>query len=494
MYRFGLVSAAVILAMALAGPAQAQRKDLVIGMSLEPPHLDPTASAAAAIDEITYHNVFEGLTRIDSQGRVVPGLAERWDVAADGRTYTFHLRRDIKFHDGTSFDSADVKYALDRARGANSVNAQKGYFAPIDSIETPDHETVVIKLSRANGLFLLNMGSGDAVIVAPESADDNKRKPVGTGPFKFSRWVTGDRIELVRNPDFRDTSVPKLDRVTFRFISDPAAQVNTLRAGDVDAFPLFGAYESVPVFENDPNFKVEVGTTEGETILSFNHRRKPFDDVRVRRAICYALDRMEIIEGAQSGYGTPIGSHFVPHREGYVDLTGTYPHDLEKAKALLAEAGVADRLKLTLKLPPPPYARRSGEIVASQLGKAGIQVELIPMEWAQWLEQVFRGNDFDMTIVAHVEPMDIGIFDRDPYYLGYKNEKFSAVLRDLDITQDPARRAELYGQAQRLLAEDAAAGFLFLLPKVGVRKASISGLWQNAPVPANDVTAVFWER
>jgi peptide/nickel transport system substrate-binding protein len=494
MYRFRVIAVALFLVIAVAGPAQAQRRDLVIGMSLEPPHLDPTAGAAAAIDEVTYHNVFEGLTRIDSQGKVVPGLAESWEVADDGRTYTFHLERNVRFHDGTGFDSADVKFALDRARGPNSVNAQKGYFGPIESIETPDPYTVVIGLSRANGLFLLNMGSGDAVIVAPESADDNKRKPVGTGPFKFSHWVAGDRIELVRNPDFRDGSLPRIDRVTFRFISDPAAQLNSLRAGDVDAFPIFGAYESVPVFQNDPSFKVDVGTTEGETLLSFNHRRKPFDDIRVRRAICYALDREEIVEGAQFGYGTPIGSHFVPHRDGYVDLTGVYPHDLEKAKALLAEAGVANRLKLTLKLPPPPYARRSGEIVASQLGRAGIQVELIPMEWAQWLEQVFRGNDFDMTIVAHVEPLDIGIFSRDPYYLGYRNEKFSAVMAALDTTRDPAQRARLYGDAQRLLAEDAAAGFLFLLPKVSVRRASISGLWQNAPVPANDVSAVFWER
>jgi peptide/nickel transport system substrate-binding protein len=352
----------------------------------------------------------------------------------------------------------------------------------------------VIKLSRADGLFLFNMGSGDAVIVAPESAETNKQKPVGTGPFRFSRWVAGSQVELVRSPDFRDPSLPKLDRVTFRFISDPAAQLNALRAGDVDAFPLFGSYESVPLFEADRSFKVDVGTTEGETILSFNHRRKPLDDVRVRRAITHALNRKEIVEGAQFGYGTPIGSHFPPHRDGYVDLTGTYPHDVNKAKDLLAEAGHGSGLKLTLKMPPPPYARRGGEIVASQLAKAGIQVELIPMEWAQWLEQVFRGNDFDLTIVSHVEPLDIGIYDRDPYYLGYKNEGFSAVMKELNETQDPAKRAEIYGRAQRILAEDAAAGFLFQLPKVTVRKAAIAGLWENAPVPANDMTSVTWER
>jgi len=495
MRTIGLwIAAAATACMALAGPAQAQRKDLVIGMALEPPHLDPTAAAAAAIDEVTYQNIYEGLTRIDAEGNVVPGLAERWDVSADGMTYTFHLRRGVKFHDGTDFDSADVKFAFDRARGPDSVNAQKGYFAPIESIETPDPATVVIKLSRVDGLFLFNMGSGDAVIVAPETAAGNKQNPVGTGPFKFSRWVAGDRVELVRNPEFRDKALPKLDKVTFRFIADPAAQMNAMRGGDIDAFPIFSAFESVPLFQSDPQFAVDEGTTEGETILSFNHRRKPFDDIRVRRAISHALDRQEIIEGAQFGHGAPIGSHFAPHRDGYVDLTGLYPHDVDKAKALLAEAGHASGLRLTLKLPPPAYARRGGEIVAAQLAKAGIQVEIIPMEWAQWLEQVFRGNDFDMTIVSHVEPLDIGIYDRDPYYFGYKSPKFSAVITELNGTVDPARRKALYEQAQKLLAEDAVVGFLFQLPKVGIRKAGIAGLWKSAPVPANDVTQAHWVR
>jgi peptide/nickel transport system substrate-binding protein len=496
MNRLGLVAAAAALGLVAlaAGRAEAQRKDLVIGLALEPPHLDPTAGAAAAIDEVTYRNVFEGLTRIDQEGRVVPGLAERWEVSPDGKTYTFHLRRGVKFHDGTDLDSADVKFSLDRARGPDSTNASKGFFAPIEAVETPDPATAVVRLSRPNGLFLFNMGSGDAAIVAPESAAGNKQKPVGTGPFAFSRWVPGDRVELVRNPAYREPGMPKLDRVAFRFITDPAAQLNAIRAGDVDSFPLFSSFESVPVFEADRNFRVTVGTTEGETILAFNHRRKPFDDVRVRRAISHAIDRQEIVEGAQFGYGTPIGSHFAPHREGYVDLTATYAHDAAKARALLAEAGLPSGFKATLKLPPPGYARRGGEIVAAQLAKVGIQVELIPMEWAQWLEQVHRGHDFDMTIVSHVEPLDIDIYNRDPYYFGYRSEPFAAVMKELDDTLDPARRTELYGKAQRILAEDAAAGFLFQLPKVGVHRAGLAGMWPNAPVPAVDVTEVSWER
>ena len=159
------------------GAAAQNRDRIVIGMQLEPPHLDPTAGAAAAIDEVTYSNLFESLTRIDARGEVIAGLAERWEVSADGLTYTFHLRGGVKYHDGTAFNSADVKFALDRARGDGSVNAQKGYFAAIKAIETPDPLTVTVTLSRPDGQFLFNMGSNDAAIVAPELAETEQAAP-----------------------------------------------------------------------------------------------------------------------------------------------------------------------------------------------------------------------------------------------------------------------------------------------------------------------------
>lgn len=496
MRKLGLLAAAVIAAgtmTGMAGTAHAQRDTLAIGMALEPPHLDPTAAAAAAIDEVTYRNIFEGLTRIDEKGGVQPGLAESWEVSPDGLVYTFRLRRGVTFHDGTAFDSSDVRFAYDRARGPDSVNAQKGYFAAIEAIETPDPHTVVVRLSRPDGLFLFNMGSGDAAIVAPESAEGNRQAPIGTGPFRFERWVSGDRVVLTANPDYREPGLPHLREVTFRFIADAAAQLNAVRSGDLDAFPIFSATESLVLLENDPRFVVTVGSTEGETILAFNHSRAPFDDVRVRRAISHALDRQEIVDGAMFGYGTPIGSHFAPHHEGYVDLTGVYPHDLEAAKALLREAGMPDGFRTTIKLPPPPYARRSGEIVAAQLARVGIEAELIPVEWAQWLDQVFKGgNDFDMTIVSHVEPLDLDIYNRPDYYFNYHSDRYAEVMAKLDLTVDPAARNQLYGEAQRVLAEDAASGFLFQLPKAGVHRAGIEGLWRDAPVPANDLTEVRW--
>lgn len=488
--RLGLRRALAALLL-LAWGAAAQAKDtLVMGMVLEPPHLDPTAGAAAAIDEVVYANVFEGLTRIDGDGAVRPALAESWTVSDDGLVYTFKLHEGVTFHDGTTFDSGDVMFSLERAMAPDSVNAQKGLFEPIAKVEAPDAATVVVTLKRPTGSFLFDMGWGDAVIVAPESAADNKTNPVGTGPFRFKQWVKGDRVELVRNDAYWGTPV-KLAAATFKFINDPAAATAAMLAGDVDAFANFPAPESLPQLEADPRFKVVIGTTEGETILAINNAAPPLDDVRVRRALAHAVDRQAIIDGAMFGYGTPIGSHFAPHNAAYVDLTGMYPHDVAKAKALLQEAGVKD-LRLTIKLPPPPYARRGGEIIAAQLREAGIEAELIPVEWPQWLEQVFTNKDYQLTIVSHTEPMDIGIYARDDYYFNYKSPAFKAVMAELAATMDETRRKELLAEAQRIIAEDCVNVFLFQLAKHGVWDARLQGLWPNSPVQANDLTAVSW--
>jgi peptide/nickel transport system substrate-binding protein len=225
-----------------------------------------------------------------------------------------------------------------------------------------------------------------------------------------------------------------------------------------------------------------------------NNKKAPFDKLEVRRAISHAIDRQAIIDGAMFGQGTPIGSHFAPHHPAYVDLTGTYPHDLDKARALLKDAGLESGFKATIKLPPPSYARRGGEIIAAQLREVGIELEIINVEWAQWLEQVFKGKDFDLSIVSHTEPMDIGIYARKDYYFGYDSAGFDAIMAELDKTADEAGRTELLQQAQRKIADDAVNGFLFELAKSGVWNAKLKGLWANAPIQANDLTAVYWEE
>jgi peptide/nickel transport system substrate-binding protein len=483
----------VLMVLSVASMAMAAKTTLTLGTVLEPPHLDPTAGAAAAIDEVVYANVFEGLTRINRNGEVKPALAERWTISDDQIEYTFFLQKGVKFHDGQAFDADDVVFSLDRARSKDSVNAQKALFGPIVDVKKKDAHTVIVTLSQPTGSFLFNMGWGDAVMVDAASADKNKSNPIGTGPFKFKRWVKGDRIELEKNSAYWGKPAA-LSKAVVKIIPDPAAATAAMMAGDVDAFANFPAPETLSQFEADPRFKVVIGSTEGETILSTNNAKAPFDKLKVRQAIAHAIDRQAIIDGAMFGYGTPIGTHFSPHHPAYVDLTGRYEYNPAKAKTLLKEAGYPNGFEAVIKLPPPSYARRGGEIVASQLGKVGIKLEIVPVEWAQWLDQVFKKTDYDLTIVSHTEPMDIGIYARETYYFNYKNPEFQKVIAELDATADTQTRYKLMAEAQRIISDDCVNGFMFQLAKHGVWNKDVMGLWENSPVQANDLTEVYWAK
>ena len=265
-------------------------------------------------------------------------------------------------------------------------------------------------------------------------------------------------------------------------------------AEDVDAFVGFPAPENLPQFEADPRFQVLVGNTEGETILSMNNQMPPFDNVLVRQAVSLAIDRQAIIDGAMFGYGTPIGTHFAPHNPDYVDLIANSAHNPDRARELLAEAGFADGFTTTLKLPPPSYARRGGEIIAAQLREVGITAEITNLEWAQWLEEVFKAKDFGMSIVSHTEPMDLGIYANPNYYFQYDNIVFQAVMDKLNATTDPAMRSELMAAAQTIISEDYVNGYLFQLAVPTVAKAGLNGLWLDQPTAAVDLTGVSWSE
>ncbi len=484
-------SSLLAVALAVTAVSATAQTDITVALQLEPPHLDPTSAAAGAIDSVLYSNVFEGLTRFMADGSVVPGLAKSWEISDDGLSYTFTLQDGVTFHDGTTMDAEDVKFTLDRILAEDSANAQKALYEAISTVEVIDPLTLRISLSEPNGNLLFNLAWGDAVIVAPESIENIKQMPVGTGAFKFVEWAQSDRIELVRNDDYWGTPAV-LETATFKFISDPTAAFAAVMAGDVDFFSAFPAPENLPQFEADPRFQVLVGSTEGETILSTNNKMPPFDNLLVRQAVAHAIDRQAIIDGAMFGYGTPIGTHFAPHNPAYVDLTGKSAYDPEKAKSLLAEAGLADGFETTLYLPPPSYARRGGEIIASQLAEVGITAKITNVEWAQWLESVFRGKDFGLTIVSHTEPMDIGIYANPDYYFQYDNPAFQDLIATLNSTTDPEMRTEMMAKAQTIIADDYVNGYLFQLANTSVAKAGLRGLWANAPTQATDLTAVSW--
>ncbi len=490
-----MVAVAVVTALvAAASPAQTRKDSVVLGMVLEPaPGLDPTTASAAAIGEVVHYNILEGLTKIGMDGKVTPLLAESWSVDPDGKSYTFHLRKGVKFHDGEAFDASDVKFSFERASAAGSTNkAKKAVFDNISRIDTPDPYTVIVVLNQPDGNFLFRMGENTAVILDPKSAATTATKPVGTGPYRIESWAKGSSITLVKDDGYRNAAAVKIRKVTIRFINDPSAQVSALLAGDVDAIPRMQAIGSIKQLQSDGRFSLVIGGTEGKTIVSINNKRKPFDDVRVRRALAAAIDRKAVIDGSAEGYGKPIGSHMVPTDAGYVDLTGANPYDPEKAKALLKEAGAALPLNVTLSLPPPEYARKGGEIVAAQLAKVGVIAKIENVEWAQWLSGPFKGN-FDLTVISHVEPLDFDRYADPAYYWGYDSKTFRDLFAKYNGSADEKTRTKLLGDIQRQLATDAVNVYLYQLPQIAVGKKQLKGVWSSSPVFANDLAALAWQ-
>lgn len=463
---------------------------LVVALQLEPPNLDPTSGAAIAIDEVTYGSIFESLVRLDAQGQPKPWLATSWTVSPDGLTYAFRLRPGVRFSDGTPFDARTAAFSLTRIAAPGSTNAQATAFAVVARAEATGPLALRVTLKQPDADFLRLLSYGDAVMVSPRSASTLATDPVGTGPYAFSSWRRGDEIVLARAPHY--WGVPAREpRLSFRFIADASAAYAAVKAHDIDIFPDFPAPETLAQLRADPSLKVVIGPTEGQIILAFNQRSGPLADLRVRRAISYALDRRAIIDGAMYGYGTPIGSHFAPQDPDYLDLTGRYPHDPAAARRLLAEAGHGDGLSLTLKLPPPPYARRSGEIVAAELAAIGIHVAIRNVEWAQWLDEVYARHAFDLTIINHAEPYDYDIYGRPDYYFGYRSPVVSGLLDRLRATADPGVRHGLLQDLQRRLADDAANGFLFEFPRLGVQDARLQDAWVNTPNEAIDLAKAY---
>ncbi len=477
---------------AWAAQAASKKDTLVLAMTLEPPGLDPTAGAAAAIGEVVLYNVLETLTKIRADSTIAPLLAQSWTVTPDNKTWAFHLRPGVKFHNGEPFDAATVKFAYERAAAADSLNKDKAVFANIVNITATDDLTVVITLKNTNPDFLFQIGQATAVITEPKSVAGNASQPVGTGPFKLESWAKGSALVLARWDAYRDAKTVALRRVTVRFISDGAAQITALLAGDVDLFPRVSAARSLAQFRADKRFQVLVGGSRAKTIVAINNKKKPLDDVRVRRAIGMAIDRKQVVEGVADGFGTPIGSFYVPGAPGYVDLTAVNAYNPDKARALLKEAGVNTPLELSLKLPPTPYARQGGEVIAAMLAKVGIVAKQESVEWAQWLSGVYGQKAYDLTIISHVEPLDFGNFARPGYYWNYDSPRFNELWARINSTADTAQRLKLMGDAQRLVADDAVAAYLYQPTWITVAHARLKGVWRDMPIFANDLAALSW--
>jgi len=468
---------------------------LTIAQGVEPPGLDPTTATSTAIPRVIYSNVVEGLVKIDRNGKIVSALAKDYKVSKDGKEYIFVIKKGVKFHDGKPFDAEDVKFTFDRLMDSKTGTAHPEYYKDIDLVQVVDSHTVKIKLTNVNSMFLFNLARPDSMIVNKQAVDKIKSAPVGTGPFKLVEWARGDHITLTKFEDYHKKGIPYLDKVTFKFIGDPSAQIASLKAGDIDVIAYDVSPENALLLEKDPKFKVLNGYTTSKVVLSTNNSRKPFTDVKVRRAMAHAIDRSALIKGAMSGYGVPIGTHMDPGNPFYMDLTSAYPFNPEKAKQLLTDAGYPNGFEAVIKLPERyAYAKRSGEIIADMLSQVGIKLKIELTEWGQWIDRVFKNADYDLTVIGHGEPFDINIYANPKYYFRYDSPKFQETLKKAEMEVNPKARKEFYIACQKIITEDAVNGFLFVMPSLPTMKKEVMNWWKDYPMTAVDVTEVWIQK
>jgi peptide/nickel transport system substrate-binding protein len=483
--------AIVLAGLAGAAPAQAPGR-LVVQTTTEPPGLDLTATPASATAAVVFYNIQEALVKVDRHGKLVPWLAERWHTS-DNRNYTFFLKKGVRFHNGRELKAADVKYVFERAMNPETKHPYLRDYDALGDIIVKDDYTVTFALKSVNANFLHNLARQGSVIYPRETVETMKSAPVGTGPFRFEDWVRGDRIVLGRNPEYHVKGLPRLERVTFRFITDPNAVLAALKAGDIDV-SFFGlGPEHVQDLQKDARFQVIIGDTTNDVILSMNNSRKPYSDVRVRRAMTYGINKSDVLKGAMFGLGRILGTNVDPLNPYYVDMSKAMPYDPARARRLLAEAGYASGFDTVLKVSPQyEYTVRSGQVVAENLKKIGVNVRIEQIEWGQWLSRVFREADYDLTIIGHAEAWDIKNYANPKYYFRYDSPRFRELFAKSEVTLDDAARRDLFVQMQKLMVEDAPVVWLFMHPRLAVAKKGVQGLWKDLPVSAADLSEVSW--
>lgn len=491
----GIATAALAITAAACsaeeGGSSASRDSLAIGFVAEPANLDFTTTDGVAIPQALLVNVYEGLVKLDQDGKIVPLLAKSWEVSDDRKTYTFHLQENVTFTNGSKFTADDVVFSINRVKTDWKVSL-KSAMDVVASVDKQDDTTVVVTLSEPSNSWLYKMTTRVGAMFSRDGVGNLASEPVGTGPYKLESWRRGDAITLVRNEAYWGAK-PKLEKVVLKYFKDATAMNNALLTGGIDVISTVQSPESIEQFSDATKYEVIEGTTTGEVVLSFNNSKPPLNDKRVRQAIRHAIDHRALLDTAWAGRGQLIGSMVPPSDPWYEDLTGLYPHDPAKAKALLADAGQSD-LKLRLRIPNLPYAVAAAQVVKSQLAEVGVTVDIEPLEFpARWLDVVFNQADYDMSIINHVEPRDIvAVFGNPDYYLRYDNP----TVRELFASADSGSAEEQVTnmkQAARIIAEDAAADFLFLFPNLMVAHKGVTGLPKNLVSESFDVTVLSVE-
>ena len=462
---------------------------ITIGLVAEPASLDFTKTDGAAIPQALLTNVYGTLVKQDQDGKIVPSLATSWKVSDDKKTYTFDLTTNAKFSNGNQFTADTAAWSINNVKSGNWTISLKAAMNVVADAKAVSPNQLQVTLTTPSNDWLFRMTTRIGAMMDPKGVDALATKPVGTGPYVFDTWNRGDSITLKANPSYWGQQ-PAYSTVVLKYFKDATALNNALLTGTINVVGTVQAPETLKQFEGNSKYQVIEGTTNGEVVLSFNNAKAPLNNVKLRQAIRTAIDHKALMDTCWAGKGTLIGSMVPPTDPWYEDRTGDFPYSQAKAKQLLAESGTATPT-LRLRVPNLPYAVACGQVVKSQLEQVGITVNLDQLEFpAAWLQTVFKDHDYDMSIVAHVEPRDLpAVFGNPQYYTQYNNTQLQSDIKAADAGTTDEQVTYMKKAAQEL-SQDAAADFLFLLPNLIVADQGIKGLPKNAITESFDLSAL----
>ena len=438
--------------------------EIVVGITQDLDSLDPHIAVAAGTDEVLF-NIFEGLVKPDKDGNFVEAVAEKYVISEDAMTYTFTLRENVKFHNGDTVTVDDVVYSLKRCAGLLDVQdpnvlVDSALSRSIKEIVVVDSRTVELKLHAANTELLPYL----TCAIIPCDYDAQATSPVGTGPFKFVSYAPLESFVIEKNADYYGTPA-YLDKVTFKIYANSDAAFLELMAGKVHVFPYLTDEQADQLSQK---YSIEVGTMNLVQALFLNNGAAPFDDVRVRQAFCHAINRQEILDMLSGGRGTIINSGMTPGLASYYnnDVAG-YSYDVEKAKQLLADAGYASGLEITITVPSNyQYHMDTAQVIVEQLKKAGVTAKIEPVEWATWLSDVYKGREYQATVVGldfNLAPSDVVKRYQSAAsnnFVNYVNEAYDTTFAKALAAIDEQEKIAAYKELQKLLFEDAASVYI----------------------------------
>ncbi|MCR5720186.1 MAG: ABC transporter substrate-binding protein [Lachnospiraceae bacterium] len=428
--------------------------------------LDPHTAEGAGTREVLF-NIFEGLVKPDSNGDLKCAVASDYNINEDGTVYTFTLRDNVKFHDGSTVTVEDVKASLEKCMG-NGDEPLVASFGEVLKVETPDDKTVEVYLKEPDTDFLANM----TVAILPKDHLDASTELIGTGPYKFVSRSPQENIILESFDDYWGEKA-NIKKVVLKVVADADTIVMNLEGGSVD---LMARLSTSQASQLSDKFEVCEGTMNLVQALYLNNAVEPFNKKEVRQALCYATDIKEIMDFVSDGKGTETGSSMFPAFGKYYmeELNDTYNTDLDKAKELLSEAGYPDGFEFSITV-PGNYKQHvdTAQVIKEQYKKIGVNVNINLVEWDTWLNDVYMGREFEATVIG-VDASQLTassmlqrfVSDSGKNFINYNNPEYDETYQKAAASVKDDEKTEYYKQCERILSEDAANVYIQDLPNL----------------------------